>query len=162
MPGAVNFRLSAFAREETQDRLDYSWWIGDRRQVCGVGKLEVPAVGDSLSDFSCAGDEGVDVLPEPHHKAWHPNAGQRLEPFLIPGDELSGSSSLVRAVVGFSRPRRSGSLTTDRGRLSPTEKGARRSSTSPAGKELDPVRLVMTLLTSHPAPLLGEDAYVCL
>lgn len=29
-----------------------------------------------------------------------------------------------------------------------------------AGKELDPVRLVLTFLTSHPAPLLGEDAYV--
>jgi pimeloyl-ACP methyl ester carboxylesterase len=29
-----------------------------------------------------------------------------------------------------------------------------------AGRELDPVRLVMSFLTSHPAPLLGEDSYV--
>ena len=29
-----------------------------------------------------------------------------------------------------------------------------------AGKELDPVRLVLTFLTSHPAPRLGDDAYV--
>jgi len=29
-----------------------------------------------------------------------------------------------------------------------------------AGEELDPVRLVLTFLTSHPGPQLGEDSYV--